>query len=242
MKTLSTTILLLLFGYCKAQFPFEIYPIIKYDRFELVHRQYPIDSSFYATANIFEKNNNNLIRIEFREKFENDSSNIFIFRNNLLVQKIIEPEGFCKFIMPDSIYIGDINNDGLLDMKLFCFNTGSGLAAFLIRKIYLIGRFDSKFDKYSFMDFSDEIERDFNGDKNFEIIALDHIGYENHSYWIYDLFNFRDRQFINVSKEFDYPIMIQHLFRINYSITNNISREKMKEFSKIKPDWFDERK
>lgn len=236
------TIVFLLLGFVgKAQFPFEVFPKISYNKYEIIHTSLETDSSFIGISNITD-NQKSKIRIELKEKSEKDSSNIFIFRKDKLVQKIIEPFEFYPVIVPDSLYAGDINNDGLLDIKIVCYNAGCGLAASLTRKIFLIGKPDGKFDKFSFMDFSYETERDFNGDKIYEIIGVDHVGFQNHSYWVYDLFNLKNGQFINVSNAFDYPIMIQHLYRENFSITNKISRTKMKEFSRLKPDWYDERK
>lgn len=242
MKKNFTLLLLFLGHLVNAQYPFEIYPKIDYQRFEIKHCYFEDDSSFVGISNFVDMTDKSGIRIEFHEKISVDSSNILIYRNHKLVQEIIEPSGFYSFIMPDTLYIGDLNNDGIMDVKLFCFNPGCGLAAYLTRKIYLIGRKDKLFDKYSFIDFSEEIERDFNGDKIYEIFGLNHSSYENHSYWVYDLFNIVDGQFKNVSEKYDYPIMIQHLYRMNYDITNKIERLRMKDFSKIIPDDFDERK
>ncbi len=242
MKNYLTILSILVMLSCKAQYPFEVFPRISYAAYKIAQYYSESDSSYIGISTIPTKNAFSTIRIEFKELDDDDSCNIFIYKADSLFQTIMEPLGVYPFLLPDSLYVADLNNDSFLDIKFFIHNTGCGLAASLMGKVYLIGRMDGTFDKFSFMDFSTEIERDMDGDTIYEIIGVDHDGFENHNYWIYDLFNIKDRQFINVSKNFDYPIMIQHLFRRNFAITQNISRIKMKEFSRQKPDYYDERK
>jgi hypothetical protein len=242
MKNLLYIIFIIAWNGIHAQYPFEVFPRIEYTKYKIRHSFKIEDSTFVGEVNIVSKRKNETIRLELNEKLDKDSANLYVYKNSELIQRIIEPMGFFAIVVPDSLFVCDINNDGIIDVKITCYNPGCGLAAYYLRKIYLIGKPNGLFLKFSFMDFSYEIERDFNGDKNFEIIGIDHTGYQNHSYWVYDLYNIKDGHFINVSKENGYPIMIQHLYRLNYAITDKISRVNMIEFSRSRPDWYDERR
>ena len=64
-------------------------------------------------------------------------------------------------------------------------------------------------------------------------------GYENHSYWLYDLYDYYSNGLINLNAMDDYLIMIQILYRENYQITDKITRQKMKDFALPLPKRFD---
>jgi hypothetical protein len=89
------------------------------------------------------------------------------------------------------------------------------------------------------MDENRRPERDLDGDHNFEIITMKLTYYGDHSYWLFNLFDFDSDRLINVNNKDNYPIMTQFLFRENFEITNKISREKMKEFALTLPDNYD---
>jgi hypothetical protein len=67
------------------------------------------------------------------------------------------------------------------------------------------------------------------------------VGYENHSYWLFNLFDYDGNEFVNVNSKDNYPIMIQFLYRENFQITNRISREKMKDFNLNLPDDYEKK-
>jgi hypothetical protein len=226
----------------RGEYPFEVYPRIGYEEFAVSKGFLESDESFVASSDVADRFRGEAFRIVLREPRAADGSNIFVYRNDQLVQRIAEPFDFYPSTVPDSLSAGDINNDRIMDVKVACSNPGSGLASLLSRKIYLIGKPNGEFSKYSFMDFSFEIERDLDGDGSFEIIGVDHRYSEDHSYWVYDLYGIKSGKFVNVSSVFDYPILIQHLDRINYAVTDKIGRAKMKEFSKLRPEWYDERR
>jgi hypothetical protein len=82
-------------------------------------------------------------------------------------------------------------------------------------------------------------ERDFDGDGNFEIITMNLIGHEDHSFWLFNIFNYLNGGLVNVNAKDNYPIMIQFLNRENYDVTNKISRDKMKTFALTLPEDYD---
>jgi hypothetical protein len=148
--------------------------------------------------------------------------------------------GFSQSNIFEPVRVADINSDGLLDLKILIPYMGNGTASLNVRVIYLFQKPDGNFNKISFTDkmSKNRPERDFDGDKNFEIITMTLTSYENHSYWLYNLFDYNSKDLINVNTKDDYPIMIQFLFRDNYEITNKITRQKMKDFALTLPEQY----
>ena len=131
----------------------------------------------------------------------------------------------------------DVNGDNLSDIKIVIPYMGNGLAAMNQRVIYLFQKTDGHFNKISFLDKMDanRPERDFNGDNQFEIITMTLNGYEDHNYWTFNIYNYVSGELINQNTKFDYPIMIQYLFRENFKVTDKIPSDKMKNFSDKRP-------
>ena len=50
-----------------------------------------------------------------------------------------------------------------------------------------------------------------------------------------NLYNFKDKTLQSVNAVYDYPIMIQFLYRPNYQITNKLTREQMRMYSEKEP-------
>ena len=152
-----------------------------------------------------------------------------------------EPMDFYYFDEP--LRIADFNGDGLKDIKIVVYFGGNGLAALNVRVIYLFQSSNQVFNKISYSDMagSNQPERDFDNDKNNEIITMDLQGFQDHNYWTFNIYNYINGTLVNVNKKFNYPIMIQHLYRENYKITDKISRNIMKQFSLLVPEGFDKR-
>ena len=90
----------------------------------------------------------------------------------------------------------------------------------------------------SFYDFSYEDESDLNSDGIFEILSLNHVFKDNHSYWVYNAFNFIGMVLKNVSKEFKYPLWTRHLYRTDRVIAKEITySDRLKEYRE-QPDEF----
>jgi hypothetical protein len=171
-----------------------------------------------------------------------DTTIIRIYKDKKQIQSIIEPypHGANFGFLMDSLSYGDINNDSLFDIKFISWGGGNGLAAYYHRIVYLFQRPDGTFDKVSFtnMELSDHPERDLDGDGNHEIIASHHEYYKTHSYWVFNVYRFTNRRWQCVNNEFDYPTLVQMLYRENYEITNKVSRSEMKQFERKLPYEF----
>ncbi|MEO5776813.1 MAG: VCBS repeat-containing protein [Flavobacterium sp.] len=137
----------------------------------------------------------------------------------------------------DGFYIADFNGDGKKDFKIVCFYMGSGLASMNVRVIYFFQKENKDFTKISFDDKMEgnRIERDLNGDGNFEIITLNLQEYKNHNYWLFNLYNFVNGDLVCVNNKMNYPIMIQFLFKENYNVTKKLKRMEMKKYELKKP-------
>lgn len=134
----------------------------------------------------------------------------------------------------------DVNGDTLADVKLLIPYMGNGLASLNTRVIYLFQKRTGMFTKVSYLDKlgAQITEHDFDGDGSYEILTRTLKFYERHSYWIFNIYNFKDDELINQNDRFDYPIMVQYLFRENYRVTDKISAAKMKTFEDHVPEEY----
>ncbi len=234
--------MILLTGFLKGQEPFEKYPAISYLEFK-DWKHYEKTEKVHHTLTIpnFFKNHDS-ITIQLTSFSNNwDSSYLRIFRNKKQIQKIFEPMGFSSMNIFEPIRTADINGDGFIDLKIIIPYLGNGIASLNVRVIYLFQKPGGDFTKISFDDKmnGNRSERDFDGDKNYEIITMTLTSYENHSYWLYNLYDYSSNSLINVNAKYDYPIMIQFLYRVNHQITDKITRQKMKDFALPLPKGLD---
>lgn len=241
MKLFVTLIISLLSFTAFAAYPFEKYPAPKYTLYTPQGKHIVTDAT-YKTTFSYTDNKGVAVKIIFGGMDEeHDTMGIRIYRNSKLVQQIEDSARFSPFFNPTKIYVGDLNNDGLQDIKMMIPNiSGCGLAGDIVTKIYFIQKPGGTYSKYMFSDFSDHMERDFDGDGKFEIIGRDHDYYQEHSYWVFDLYSFDKGHLVNVSRKYNYPIMIQHLYKTNHVVTNKISAAKMREFSRSLPEYLSE--
>ncbi|NNV55173.1 hypothetical protein GD597_06865 [Panacibacter sp. KCS-6] len=228
-----------------GQYPFEKYPAIKYKVYK--------DWKVYNTNGKEKKTEFILTIPKFYDKIDSltlvltsfagkwDSSYITVFKNGKQIQRFFEPMLFYETNLFEPIMLADVNGDNLQDIKLIVPYMGNGTASLNTRVIYLFQQKDKNFIKISFMDkMSDNRpERDFNGDGNYEVITMTLTSYQYHSYWSFNLFNFKKNDFVSTNNKYNYPILIQFLNRDNFKITNKISRQKMKDFGQTKPADYD---
>ena len=58
------------------------------------------------------------------------------------------------------------------------------------------------------MEYKNKLERDFDGDGNYEIIVQSFQSYGYHNYFLFNLYNYKDGQLVNVNNKTNYPIMV----------------------------------
>jgi hypothetical protein len=248
MRTLIIILTLSFFSLTSnGQYPFEKYSAINYktyadwvkwDKEDRVHETLLI-------PNFYQNGDSLIVQLTSFGLFT-DSSFIRLYRNNSLIQKIFEPCSLQGIEKGNTLMIADINGDSLPDIKLIASLPYCGISGLARRVVYLFQKNDTSFTKISFTDmfllnenWVSRPERDFDNDNNYEIITMTLNNFKNHNYWTFNLYDYKDENIICVNDKFDYPIMIQYLFNDNYTVTDKISKEKMKDFSDRLPLFFD---
>ena len=214
----------------------------------LIFGQYPFEkfkTTSYKSLDFKMKESNNSLEYSCTiNSFFNDKSDLEILLKGEInkfneTQLQIKTNHNCKKYIEEIpvqgtnvLYIADINGDGLDDVKIVCFYMGSGLASLNVRVIYFFQKKDKEFIKISFDDKMDEnrLERDINNDGNFEIITMTLQRHKNHNYWLFNVYNYENNDFVCINREINYPIMTQLLFHDNFKITTKISRQIMKKY------------
>jgi hypothetical protein len=256
MRTQLILLTLILFTLIsKGQYPFEKYPCVKYLKYsdwkiyDNIGKENKINSSL-TIPNFFDNNDSITIHLT---SFPNDSlatftdnlldsSIIHIFHNKIEIQTIIEdmifnPKGL------DTLRIADINGDGLMDIKIVSAFVHLGEIALNARVIYLFQQPDHSFTKISFHDFYNynRPERDFDGDGNYEIIALAKSFGDKYEDWVFNIFDYKNNGLVNVNFKDNFPIKIQFFYGANFKIKKKITIEKAKDVELNLPNTYDKK-
>lgn len=148
-----------------------------------------------------------------------EASQIILYQQNKVVQKLQVPFWF-RHILP-AAEIADFNGDGIPDIKFRIYTGGNGLAALLNYKVFLMSQ-QNKYRVFSFVDFSEEKEYDFNKDGIAEILGCATTNYNGHNYWVYNVYNWKNGALVMVSKDFGYPLWTKVDFKTNKIIAKEI--------------------
>jgi hypothetical protein len=218
-----------------AQTHFTLSKKISYKSVKIQTGQFKADSLKVAIADISKLPSLENLTLTFERSIDAESTTL----NFLYQEKKLKSYTFDNvyWTLDDNLKVADIDGNGLLDIKLVFFNNGSGLAGSLSTKVYLFN-LGNRFKVISFFDFSGEDEYDLNKDGKYEILSKNHIYLNNHSYWVYNTYNFTGEKIINVSKSYQYPLWTKHLYRTDREIAKEISyNERLKEF-RVQPNEF----
>lgn len=233
-----------------AQYPFESMPRIHYMRYSHWKILDTTDkrSAFLINVPKFFSHKTDLKVLVASYPGGADSSVITLFKGNEQFLSFVDPYFIGSILgpTPQAVFIEDVNGDGLKDIKILIDgNACCGAYNYYQRVVYLFQKPNGGFTKIAFTDLSMEyknrLERDFDGDGNYEIIVQSFQSYGDHNYFLFNLYNYKNGQVVNVNNKANYPIMVQLLWRENYAITNKISRKQMKQFSKKLPDDYDKK-
>jgi len=232
--TKSLTYIILLFPILiVGQYPFEKFKSLKYKslEFRMIEKKNVLEYSKNVTSFFKDKSD---LEVTINGNIENLKETYIQVKTNLKSKKYFEK---IPAHGTDGFYISDFNGDGKKDFKIVCFYMGSGLASMNVRVIYFFQKENKEFTKISFDDKMGEnrMERDLNGDGNFEIITMTMLEHKNHNYWLFNVYNFVNDDLKCVNNKINYPIMIQYLFRENFKETTKITRENMQKYEIKKP-------
>lgn len=241
----STFLTLSVFG----QYPFEKKPAIKYKKYEnwKVNKNSEAGADYSIIIPNF-YSNNHVLKFQITSQAGKDTSVFKIYDGSKLIQTFVEP-GYIGGTLgptPQSVFLEDVNGDGLKDFKILIPNSGCcGGYNYYLKVIYLFQKKNGTFTKISFSDlmmfYVNRPERDIDGDRNFEIITQTFQTVGEHHYWLFNLYDFNGNELVNVNQKNNYPIMVQLLYRNNYKITDKISRNEMKRFDRKLPDDYDKK-
>lgn len=260
MAAFETFRFLLIFGLtitfsAYGQYPFEKFPGVKATEVETwrIDDECQTAKEVVYTASIphfFHTKEAASVKLICRSD-TSDTSYIRIYRGRQQIQSFTEPYSFgsgyeCNRIVPNlpSMFAEDVNGDGLKDLKILIpGNAGCGAFNYYLQVIYLFQNRNGTFTKVSFSDlmmfYQNHIERDIDGDGNYEIITQTFQNVGKHNYWVFNLYDFTGKGLVNVNRKAHYPIMIQLLYRENYKGTDKIPRSIMKQYERKLPDTFD---
>lgn len=217
-----------------AQYPFEKFKAIETESFNewKTHDSGKKVENTLTIPSFFTNGNELTVQLSSYKDHWFENSEIKLFQGKTQIKCWKENIGFPSIAL-NSVRTGDFNGDGLKDIKIISPYMGNGIASLNIRVIYILQKAKNDFRKISFddkMDFNNErLERDIDGDGKYEIITMTLTSYKSHSYWLFNLYNFSQNGLISVNNRLGYPIMIQFLEKENYTITNRISKDVMKE-------------
>lgn len=217
-----------------GQYPFEKFQSPQYKSlvFEMTQKENVVEYSKILTSFFNDKSD---VEVVINGNLENSKKTYIQVKSKFNSKRYFEE---IPIQGTDGLYIADFNGDGKKDFKIVCLYMGSGLAGLSVRVLYFFQKENKEFAKISFDDMMEgnRIERDLNGDGNFEIITMTLQGHLNHNYWLFNVYNYVDGNLSCLNDKVNYPIMVQFLYRDNYKITKKISRKEMKNYQLKKPE------
>lgn len=183
---------------------------------------------------------NQKLRIRLSTGINTSHSYIILYKGKQLLQKIPEAMAFYSGDLPEPVRVADINGDGLMDIKISVSYHGCGLAAEYVKVIYLFQQPGNKFTKIAYTDmmYDNRPERDMDGDGKYEIITKTIQEHKTHNYWLFNIYSFKDNALVNVNDKYGFPIMVQYLYRQNYTPAN-ISNAILKKYAVKLPEEYE---
>jgi hypothetical protein len=249
--------LIILFGvmvhHAAAQYPFEKFPAVKNKEYkgwkmDTGAKQVTGNVSFSLVIPHFFGDTALTLRLVSYDSPQ--VADVKIYKGKKQIQKMRTSMSFLSDNLVEPVIVADVNGDGLTDVKLIVPSNGCGLAGLNVAVIYL---FQERHGKFTMVSFSDKLEgtedglhanrreRDMDGDGNYEIITMDLRSYKTHNYWTFNIYNYKDNALVNVNEKFNYPIMVQYLYRSNYTPAD-IDKKVLRKYSLTHPDGYEMKK
>lgn len=181
-----------------------------YSDWETTWNESTSEPEFYTLTipDCFQKND--AVTIQLYDYSVGDSTISLIGKDGNLLTAISESVTIHEMaIRYTSVSVGDIDCNGLNDMKINFPYMGNGLMANAKRIVYLFQNADRTFSKVSFDSFTwknDIMETDADGDGKYEIVVrnIQNIDDDNY-YWVENLYKYTANGLVCVSDKNGYP-------------------------------------
>jgi len=224
MKFLCALLLVISFK-SYAQYPFEKYPVKSYDsvRMKIIY----IDENHRKGLAKYKD-----FTIKLEEEKGLEGGKILLYKKGKLLNKV---DG--DFVRADAadfpVYIEDVNNDGKPDLIVETYGaSAAGLASAQLYTTCFISKADNTFNVLQFESFYDKPQKEYQFDKNNYLIVGESLAdYQNHAYWIFDLYKYKNGRLTNVSKKYNYPIAVPYLNKETFTATNKLPKKVLQHFS-----------
>ena len=161
-----------------SQYPFEKYPLAVTQDYELKGFDEGAHGGTFAAfiPALFPEDELGLVQFSQVEINPDSSATmITVSRKDQIMHQSFA--AFLPFYNESAVSL-DMNGDGLKDLRFSFESGGNGLAANWRYMIYLIQRKDGGFDRYFFLNMLPErvygVERDVDGDGQYELLVCDH--------------------------------------------------------------------
>jgi hypothetical protein len=219
-----------------AQYPFEKFPVKKYDSVKFKAIGEFDDPDLVNIA----RYKNYTIRL-IRDSTAHLGGKILLYYKGKLIKSATGDFGGVMREADFPLYIEDINSDGIPDFVFKTLNsTGTGLAGADVYYTCFIKKGTTDFRVVKFESFYDQSQKQyqFSKDGNPVIIGQSLAFYKRHAYWIFDLYQCKNDKLINVSKKYNYPIAVPYLNKEIFVPTYKIPKEDLERLAMKQPGFF----
>jgi hypothetical protein len=215
-----------------AQYPFEKFPVKKYDsvKFKIID----VDDNHQMGVAQYEN-----YTVKITETTElTDGGKISIYFKGKLI-KSVNGDFIRVGAVYFPLYLEDIDDDGIPDFIIQCYSAGaSGLASSHVYNTCFLKRGSQKFKVLRFESFYQHPQREYEFKPGkYAIIGQSLLYYKGHNYWLFDLYHYKNGKLVNVSKQYNYPIAVPYLNKETFTPTTKISRRELERLSSKEPDF-----
>jgi len=146
--------------------------------------------------------------------------------------KIRDPDS----AFPYSVYRADLNKDGLDDLIVFSNYRGCGLGALADKTEIFLKKKEGGYHKIYFDSLSAGLQDyvDLDKDGRYEVIITDICFVNNHSYYYYNVYEFKENKLVNTGKKFKgFPKFVWFTYKHNDRDTVHLSEgERLEQVKK----------
>jgi hypothetical protein len=169
------------------------------------------------------------------ESFASDLLDFSLKVNNTTLVQMTERE----LPMPYAVYQVDLDGNGLYDYIVFYSYHGNSLASLFSRVEIFLAEKDGVYNKISCESQGPGVEDfvDLDNDGKYEVIITDLRIVDGHTYFTYNIYEFKDYKLVNADAKFKgFPKFIWYTFKSNDKDTTRLTKEERALLTKEKND------